>query len=145
MGREANLWSAIVEGVTGHWVRVENMLEAGFPDVTFAFRRNGVAYEGHMELKRLKEWPRRAGTRVDPGVTVEQLRWGASRHRAGGNWLLCIGTPGGTAVLLRGREAARAAGKQYTRAQLLDAAPWEGHPGEIETGVEAVLSAIRNP
>lgn len=140
---ESTLWEGISRGVSGHWVRIESLTGSGIPDVNFSFTDGELVWEGWMELKNIKEWPKRESTKVDPGVTTDQVRWGGARTRAGGCWLLCIGTPEGLAVVLRGSRAARAAGKGYTRGELLAAGDLVCAPGELERKLMSVLNGRR--
>lgn len=132
---ESDLWESIRDAVGGHWVRVENLIEVGYPDVSFC---TGDAIEGHMELKQLKKWPKRKTTRIDPRVTVEQIKWGALRTAAGGFWLLGVGTPEREILLFAGAPAARVADKQYTRVQMFEAAAWYGPVSMVEAGIKQI-------
>lgn len=58
-------------------VAIENGISAGVPDVNYLF--------GWIELKQVREWPKRDTTplRCDH-FTPQQRRWLARRHKAGG-------------------------------------------------------------
>jgi hypothetical protein len=68
--------------------RVENMVQAGTPDVNYCY--NGV--EGWIELKHADKPPARDSTPVFPdgkGLRDEQVIWIHKRARAGGRvWIL---------------------------------------------------------
>ena len=134
--RESDLWESIRNAVSGHWERVENMLGAGYPDVSFC-TSDGI--EGHMELKQLRAWPKRTRTKINPRVSDDQIKWGALRTRAGGLWLLGVGTPDRDILLFTGMPAVRVADKQFTRAQMYDAAAWHGPVSMIETGIQQLV------
>jgi hypothetical protein len=84
---ESDLWThfkAIVEGAdpAAHLVRVENTLSPGYPDVDYCI----AGREGHVELKVLRTWPKRAATVVRvPHYTRAQRDWLVDRHKAGGH------------------------------------------------------------
>jgi len=61
---------------------VENSIGPGTPDINYI--------EGWIELKWLRNWPRRDDTIVTiPHFTLGQRRWLRNRHERGGNaWLL---------------------------------------------------------
>jgi hypothetical protein len=76
---EGALWGTLKERLKpyGELGRLENGVEAGWPDVAYALRvpaRPPVA--GWLELKELDRWPARPATRVViPSLTLEQVRW----------------------------------------------------------------------
>jgi len=85
MGKESTLWRRFktVFGSTGHWVRIENDLQAGTPDVNG--RQDGGGADIWLELKHTHYWPKRSTTPVRlPHLTGEQIRWLVRRGVAGG-------------------------------------------------------------
>lgn len=86
MGSETALWKRFktIFGPTGHWVRVENSVGAGVPDVNG--RVNGTGPDIWLELKYCKAWPKRPTTRVRlRHFTKDQRRWLVKRGAAGGS------------------------------------------------------------
>lgn len=84
---ESSLWNYLRKNMRGHghWIRIENSVELGTPDV------NGCmdGEEIWIELKALKDWPKRASTQVKiKHYTKEQKQWILDRHHAGGNAFL---------------------------------------------------------
>lgn len=70
----------------GHFDRIENMVGSGMPDVTYCVR----GAEGFIELKQIKEWPKRPETVVAiEHYTSQQRIWARQRIAAGGRvWLM---------------------------------------------------------
>lgn len=86
MARESALWKAFKKAFepSGHWVRVENALGLGTPDVNG--REDGDGPDTWLELKQNKAWPKRATTIVRlRHFTREQKQWLVDRGVAGGN------------------------------------------------------------
>ncbi len=86
MGSEGALWVCLRDRLKGlprtHFVRVEDSLGSGFPDVSWA--SSGV--EGILELKHRDDWPARPGTPVKfRHLSEDQVLWLSDRGRAGGN------------------------------------------------------------
>jgi len=83
MGSEASLRDTARRAFPGdgHWVRIENAVEQGTPDLWV--RCCGVG--AWIELKYSARWPARRGTplRCDH-LTDEQRRWAVAEGRAGG-------------------------------------------------------------
>ena len=80
---EAALWRYLqpMLAAHGHFVRVENPIDPGTPDVNFCV--NGQ--EGWLELKALAAWPRRSTSPVGPRlVRPAQRVWWAKRVHQGG-------------------------------------------------------------
>jgi len=84
---ESRLWEHFRDTLrsqdkTCHAVRVENMLEEGYPDVDLCF----AGADWHVELKRLPWWPKRPATIVRvTHYTQKQRDWLKKRLLAGGN------------------------------------------------------------
>ncbi len=85
---EANTWKRMREGILGvepmaDLSRVENMVEAGMPDVNFCL---GIGVEGWIELKHRGEMPDREGTPVfsNCGLRDAQIVWIHKRVKRGG-------------------------------------------------------------
>jgi len=68
-----------------HWIRLENAVDEGTPDVNGCFDSNEV----WIELKALHEWPKRASTPVRLNHFKDcQRQWLVNRWLSGGNaWL----------------------------------------------------------
>ena len=89
---ESALWKRVRSGVLGvvaraDLSRVENMVEAGMPDVNFCV--DGV--EGWVELKHCNAIPKRAGTPLfgDEGLRDSQIVWIYKRVKRGGRvWIV---------------------------------------------------------
>jgi hypothetical protein len=84
---ESSLWTYLKKNMQGygHWIRVENAVEIGTPDVNGCCKQNGYSFEVWIELKSRPAWPKRASTPVTlPHFTDEQKQWLIDRHRAGG-------------------------------------------------------------
>jgi hypothetical protein len=69
---EATLvWRCIREACgRDYWKRIENRLEAGFPDSVFCFPDGRT---GFVEFKYKEDWPIRASTTTDLGLSKEQI------------------------------------------------------------------------
>ena len=97
--------------------RVENIFKDGTPDVNHV--------HGWMELKYLKEWPKRVDTVVSfSRYTVDQRNWLRRRWQAGGGTSLMLALGGGRKaewLLFPGDVAADLVGK-VPRAELLNVA-----------------------
>jgi len=81
MSGEAALWAYVRNGMRGRWSvqRHEDRMTAGIPDLSYAI--DGA--DGWIELKSMAAWPVRPGTRVDVGITPEQVLWAEQRGAAG--------------------------------------------------------------
>jgi hypothetical protein len=91
---ESSLWQYIREGMKVFWhaTRIESSAGNGVPDVSFGIdssqRRQGV--NGWIELKYIKEWPKRLSTKVKLPLRPEQRLWIRQRGRVAGDvWVLC--------------------------------------------------------
>jgi len=71
----------------GHFVRVENAVESGTPDINFC---NNYGVDHWIECKHVAKWPTRNATALRVHhFTAEQRLWLAQRIKAGGNaWVL---------------------------------------------------------
>ncbi len=90
MGSESSLWNTVQRNMKQYWMsqRIENLADAGIPDVYFTLRNNGIG--GWIELKHSHEWPKRETTplKIDH-FTKHQRSWLRRHGRTGGNiWLL---------------------------------------------------------
>lgn len=94
---ERDLWHDLRGAVTsGHWVRVENAIVPGTPDVNWAMHGT----EGWLELKEIPCWPKPdAVVRVDH-FTREQRIWLKKRRAAGGTAHLLLRVSRSKHVLL---------------------------------------------
>lgn len=124
MSGETVLWGQFkkVFGPTGHWVRVENTLGLGTPDVNGRSCGNGP--DIWLELKYRKTWPKRARTLVRlKHFTVQQKQWLVNRGKVGG----CCGVlwQVDRDYLLFGWWDAPYLGT-LNKAELLDKALWRG-------------------
>lgn len=83
---ESLFWNLIRRNVKGHFERVENVISPGTPDVNYCFTVDGRKYEGWIELKWIKEFPKRASTVVKiPHFTDDQRNWIIQRIGNGGS------------------------------------------------------------
>lgn len=90
---ESSLWSYIKRGTgsTGHWVRIENRVESGTPDVNGCFTHDGKGVDAWIELKTRDSWPKRLTTPIKlPHFTDEQKKWLLARRRSGGRSFLFV-------------------------------------------------------
>lgn len=75
----------------GHWVRIENSLEVGTPDVNGAYTIDGEKVDVWIELKSRDEFPVRELTPIRlPHFTTDQRDWLIHRERAGGRAFLLV-------------------------------------------------------
>lgn len=116
---ESDLWGTLKLYTQrhGHFERIENLVGIGRPDVNYCIQ--GV--EGNIELKQLKDWPKRPDTVVEVRhFTPQQRLWIRDRVRARGRVYVLLQV--GPAYLLLGGEWARThLGLDATRAQLQQA------------------------
>lgn len=88
---ESRLWDYLRTRVSGvDWVRVENPVCPGTPDVNYAIR----SIEGWIELKFREDYPKRKTTRVfddETGLSAEQKIWINRRILHGGTVWICAG------------------------------------------------------
>lgn len=85
---EASVWQYIKAGMAGRWLatRLESSSGNGVPDVVFSMPN----INGFLELKYIKEWPKRPDTKVKLPLRPEQKLWISTRGKMGGNvWVLC--------------------------------------------------------
>ena len=90
---ESSLWKYLRKNMQGygHWIRVENAVELGTPDVNGCCQYQGKSIDVWIELKAIDEWPKRATTRVKlKRFTDEQKQWLIDRRKAGGKAFLFI-------------------------------------------------------
>lgn len=89
---EALLWKKLRDKLkivfpTSHFVRVENAVGKGTPDLSYCIPGNPPR-EGWLELKCITHWPR-SDTVLIHHFTPEQKMWIRKRSLAGGNvWVL---------------------------------------------------------
>jgi hypothetical protein len=119
---EQLMWDAVRPTLVSaglHPCRVENACETGMPDVNYS--------HGWIELKCLKEWPKRAKTLVAiDHYTKEQRAWAMRRETCGGRVYLLLKVGASHYILLRGRHAAIWVGKMNKEELLKSAiAHWE--------------------
>lgn len=81
MGSENSLWKTFDKNVPGHKTRVENVVEAGTPDLNGCL---GVGVDYWLELKYSSSGPVRGGIVKLYHFTDEQRRWLVKRGNAGG-------------------------------------------------------------
>jgi hypothetical protein len=90
---ESSLWSYLKKNMQGygHWVRIENSVGEGTPDVNACCNQNGFTIDAWIELKSVRAWPKRASTAVKiPHFTSEQKQWLLDRYQAGGAAFLFV-------------------------------------------------------
>lgn len=84
---ESGVWQYIRKGMQGMCLmtRIESSAGNGVPDVII-HHDNGHSF---LELKYIKEWPKRPGTKVKLPLRPEQKLWITSRGALSGNvWVL---------------------------------------------------------
>ena len=86
---ESGLWAYIKKGMlTSGWhvTRIESSAGNGVPDVSFGIPEKN----GFIELKYIKEWPKRESTKVKLPLRPEQKHWLKARGQLSGNvWVIC--------------------------------------------------------
>lgn len=88
MSTESTLWRYLKTGMTGKWLatRIESCAGNGVPDVAYTVKNK----HGWMELKYIKEWPKRESTKIKLPLRPEQKLWIATRGKlADGVWVMC--------------------------------------------------------
>ena len=91
---EASAWATLRTKLKAHGAHVqrfEDKLQAGIPDANFCRKGEEIWLEG----KFLKEYPKRATTKVKVGLRKEQATWIENRIRAGGSAYVWIREPDG--------------------------------------------------
>ena len=87
--RESDLWKYLRDGMKGkHFEasRIESSAGNGVPDVAFSVPTK----HGWIELKYIKEWPKRPTTLVKLPLRPEQKLWIKNHGQLSGNvWVLC--------------------------------------------------------
>jgi len=88
MTPEQRMWLYLRKTIGARWSadRHENAFGKGMPDTSFG----ACGVNGWIELKYLRSWPKRSGTKVKlKHFTPEQKAWLINRQRFGGHcWLL---------------------------------------------------------
>lgn len=87
---ESRFWTKLRKALPrGDYVRIENVVSPGTPDVNFCVR----SVEGFIELKYLPKFPARDTTPVlgKRGLSIEQIRWIERRLAAGGRVAIAVG------------------------------------------------------
>ncbi len=121
---ESSFWTKLRKGLQNppdtHLVRIENAIYSGTPDVSYCISAPFGSTEGFIELKYLKEWPKRAATIVRlPHFTRQQRTWLHDRHMAGGKCYLCLGVKK-SLFLIDGLQAAMYLGKNWRKVDIYD-------------------------
>lgn len=86
--KESDLWGYIRKGMIAKWhaSRIESSAGNGIPDVSFGL----PGKNGWIELKYIKEWPKRSTTLVKLPLRPEQKHWIKARGELSGNvWVIC--------------------------------------------------------
>lgn len=80
--KEASLWNYIKKGLAGRGLlnRIESSVGNGIPDVLFCIPQKFL----WIELKYVKEWPKRNTTKVKLPLRPEQVIWINSRGNLSG-------------------------------------------------------------
>jgi len=89
---EAKMWDRLRVGMGHRWVaeRIENKLNAGTPDVTYAIRMGAFGANGWVELKYLRRLTDDESEEVEvPLYKPEQRNW-IRRHGQGGYVFLLL-------------------------------------------------------
>lgn len=88
---ESSLWSYMKGNLPGHWVRIENKVAEGTPDVNGCFTLDDASADVWIELKARDEWPVRAATPIKLSrFTNDQKQWLLDRAIAGGKAYLFV-------------------------------------------------------
>lgn len=85
---ESDLWKYIKTGMIGKWhaSRIESSAGNGIPDISFGVQGKN----GWIELKYIREWPKRQDTKVKLPLRPEQKHWIKNRGQVSGDvWVLC--------------------------------------------------------
>lgn len=137
---ERNLWVRIRQhiGSAGHFERIENGVASGTPDVSFCI--GGV--EGHIELKFVKKYPKRASTPLlgNAGLRKEQIVWAIQRCRAGGRVFVLIGVGLDVFLVRLSEENARMV-NEWTLAMMLEESVFQAENAR-KTPWPALLDAL---
>lgn len=86
--RESDLWKYLRNGLIGkcHLTRIESSAGNGVPDVSIGLPGKNA----WLELKYVKEWPRREPTKLRLPLRPEQKHWIKCRGELSGDvWVLC--------------------------------------------------------
>lgn len=99
---EDHIYSYLRNTLGGHFIRVENVMGTGTPDVNYSFTHDGKQTEGWIELKISNISYMSAMTEVDISKKVrpEQFGWLIRRGQAGGNASLIVGTVTGQMLII---------------------------------------------
>jgi len=84
---ESDLWKYIKTGMIGKWhaSRIESSAGNGIPDISFGL----PGKNGWIELKYIREWPKRQDTKVKLPLRPEQKHWISARGGLSGDvWVL---------------------------------------------------------
>lgn len=121
---ESGVWAQLKEKMkfTGwHAVRIESSSGNGVPDVTYGLQD----INGWIELKYIKEWPKRATTLVKLPLRPEQKFFFQKRGELSGN-VWCFIRIQDTFFLLSYKEALEAAYHGWTKDEWLQRQWWHG-------------------
>jgi len=91
---ETGLWRYVNRGMHGFWhaTRIESSAGNGVPDISFGVSspEGGLGLNGFIELKFIKDWPKREDTPLVLPLRPEQKLWIETRGSIAGNvWVLC--------------------------------------------------------
>ena len=120
--KESSVWQYIRKGLIGceiHLTRIESSAGNGIPDVSFAI--SGI--NGFIELKYIKEWPKRDTTKIKLPLRPEQRHWIKARMRLSGEIWVIVRIED-YFWLLDGNCAVHAAENGWTKQEWLEEQHW---------------------
>lgn len=85
---ESSLWAYLKRGMTTKWhaTRIESSAGNGVPDVSFAIPGR---WNSWVELKYVREWPKKDATKVKLPLRPEQKLWIKNRGSVAGDvWVM---------------------------------------------------------
>ncbi len=119
-GPEKNFWKWLRPKIKPHgdFMRHEDSIQVGIPDVSYGSKwLNEVAVNGWIELKAMREWPKKMSTIIKlEHFTPEQKAWLRKRGRNGGRCFMLLKVEGD--VLLFHWTIVAKVG-EFTRAQMI--------------------------
>lgn len=122
---EGNMWARLRERMEPYWreaTRHEDKLHRGIADVSYVSQGG---HHGWIELKYLREYPKRAGTpvRIDH-FTSDQRYWLKRKGAAGGYTWLLLQVQGSRLHLLFHWNRLEGIGQTLTAAELAERCVW---------------------
>lgn len=91
---ESGLWQYIKRGMLGKWhaTRIESSAGNGVPDVSYGIKsdQNCWGVNGFIELKYIKEYPKRKTTKIKVPLRNEQKLWIKNRSQFTNHVWVCM-------------------------------------------------------